>query len=273
MLDREGDHLVGGGLGLVEDAGGVGVVAEQPGDDLGGRGPGRDAVAGGGELLPEPVALGVGALLQAAEVDRHRLSGRQDPLQRAAAEGGVGVAVLGGCLQMRDEALVGVEGGSDGLAVPVPVEVGDQAAGRTEQGLGDRGRDPVERGDRLVDRVGPGGEVAAAGLGALLGGGVVAVVAGQVQLADVPQGATAVQLQLAELQPHGLLDGPDPRLVVRVRTGRGAAAEAGDAGADPVGRQVRHDAVVVVVEADVFPGGGDVEVADGLEARVHCAGG
>ena len=76
-----------------------------------------------------------------------------------------------------------------------------QALGRAQEGLGHRGGDPVEGGHGGVDRVGPGGQVAAAGLGPLVREGVLAVVAGHVQGGDVVQRVGPVQLQLAQLQP------------------------------------------------------------------------
>ena len=102
------------------------------------------------------------------------------------------------------------------VGVGCRLQVGGQALGRAQEGLGHRGGDPVEGGHGGVDRVGPGGQVAAAGLGPLVREGVLAVVAGHVQGGDVVQRVGPVQLQLAQLQPQQPLEGGQVGLVLRI---------------------------------------------------------
>jgi hypothetical protein len=84
------------------------VVLQQPGHHLGG-GPARpQAPAGLVQDGPQPVPLGVGLLLQPAQVDGEGLAGAEQPLQRPPAEGRVGVAAGGGRLQVGDQPLVGL---------------------------------------------------------------------------------------------------------------------------------------------------------------------
>jgi len=86
------------------------VVLQQPGHHLGG-GPARgQAPAGLVQQGPQPVALGVGPLLQPAQVDLEGLAGAEQPLQLPPAQGHLGVALDRGRLQVGDQALVGGHG-------------------------------------------------------------------------------------------------------------------------------------------------------------------
>ncbi|GAA3128714.1 hypothetical protein GCM10020001_057940 [Nonomuraea salmonea] len=68
------------------------------------------------------------------------------------------------------------------------------------------GGDLVERGERLVDGLGPEREVGRLGRRALLLRRVVAVVAGEIEVGQMDQGVLAVQFQLAELGAQRLLE-------------------------------------------------------------------
>ncbi len=108
--------------------------------------------------------------------------------------------------------------------------------------------------------------MAAARLGALLVGGVLTVVAGQVELVEVEQGVAPVHLELAQLHRERVLVGGDIGLVERVVQRR--SAQARQAGPHALERKVL-DAAVVVVQADEFTRCGDRQVTDGTKSLVH----
>jgi hypothetical protein len=215
---------------------------------------------------PEPVPLGVGPLLQPAQVDLHGLAGAEQPLQRPPAQRRLGVAVGGGRLQVGDQPLVGLDGPLDHRVGLLDVEVGGQALGGGQEGLGDRGRDPVEGGHGGPDRVRPGGQVAPAGLGPLGGRGVLAVVAGHVQGGHVVQRVGPVQLQLAQLQAGQPLEGGQLGLVVRVVLGW--PAEPGQGRPDTLRGEVL-DPAVVLVAADVLADRAHRQVTERPQSLVH----
>src|SRR5690606_15129332 len=115
-----------------------------------------------------------------AQVGLQPFRGAHEPGQGAGAERGVGVAVLGGVFEVGDQAGVRLQGGLVG-------DAGGQAPDRAEQGLRHGGADLVERGDRVPYSLRPAGEVGGLGGGAVLLGGVVAVVAGELQVGEVEQ--------------------------------------------------------------------------------------
>jgi len=228
--------------------------------------PGASPLAGVGEHRAQPVALGVGLLLEPAEVDLRRLAGAEQQVEVGGAERGVRVAVAGAGLDVLDQAGVGGQG-LLGQRVG-RVEVGGQAPHHRQQRLGDRSAHPVQRADGGVDGPGPGGQMPPASLGALLRRGVVAVVAGEVEPADVVQRVASVQFELAELDPHGVLVGGDVGVVEWIL--QGWAAEPGEPGSDPLQGEVLDTAVVVVVQADVLAYRRDGQVTEGVKALVHC---
>src|SRR6266540_2346198 len=247
VVAGERDRLCRHVLGLPEHTGGVGVVARKLLDDLGGRAAGRVAVAGVGQHRAQPVPLGVGALLEPAEVDRQRLLRTEQPLEIGPAERRIGLAVAGAALDVVDQAGVGRHG-TLGRRVAC-VQVGGQAAHGRQQRVGHRRADPVEGGDGGGDRLWPQGQVAAAGLGTLLGRRVLAVVAGQVERVEVEQGIATVHLEVAEFHLERSLEGGGVGLVERVVQPR--PTQARQAGAHAVRREVLH-AAVVLVQADEF---------------------
>jgi hypothetical protein len=223
--------------------------------------PGGDPLAGVGEQRPQAVALGVGPLRQSAEVDVERLARRHERSERRPAERGVRVALAGGALDVLDEPGVRGQGRLVG-------DAGRQPAHARQRPGCDVGRHLVERGQRGVDRVGPGGEVLRACPLALGSRRVLAVVAGQVERAHVQQRVTPVQLDLAERDPGGGLEGRQQPLVVGVvhRWSAQGCEAAGHAG----GGQVGHGPVVLV-PAGPLPDVGDGQVAQGAQARLHPA--
>jgi hypothetical protein len=108
--------------------------------------------------------------------------------------------------------------------------------------------------------------MAALGLGPLRLGRVVAVVASEVQVGQVHQRVPAVLRELAVAQPQARLHGGQLRLVVRVRDDR--PAEARDPGLERRVRQVLQLAVVGV-QPHVLASGGDRQVADRAQPRMH----
>ena len=101
-----------------------------------------------------------------------------------------------------------------------------------------------------------------------LGGGrVVAVVAGQVEVAQVHAGIPAVQLELAERDLGGADEAGQLGLVVAVgqrRVGAGGAGQLAEAGRDAGPGQVLHPPVVLMPAA-VLAGGGQLQVAQGAQ--------
>ena len=86
-LEGEGDRLGRHRLGLGQHPAGVGMVLQQPGHHLGGGPARRQPPAGLLQHGPEPVALGVGPLLQPSQVD---LAGPRPPRAAAPAVPGRG---------------------------------------------------------------------------------------------------------------------------------------------------------------------------------------
>ena len=109
----------------------------------------------------------------------------------------------------------------------------------------------------------------------LLLGGIVLVVTGQVQLAEVQDRVPAVQFELSVGDPLLLLGRGQVSLVVRVREPLAAGPrrrQPGEPGLDASRGQVLRLAVVLV-SACVFAYLGDVEIADGAHPRgeIHAA--
>jgi len=105
--------------------------------------------------------------------------------------------------------------------------------------------------------------------------GVVLVVAGQVELAEVQDRVPAVEFKLGVGDPFLLLGSGQVSLVVRVREPRAAGPrrhQAGKPGPDACRGQVLWLAVILV-PACVFAYLGDVEIADSAHPRgeVHAA--
>ncbi len=145
--------------------------------------------------------------------------------------------------------------GSASSAAPRPRTAGSSA-------VGDRRRHGVERADGGVDRVRPGGEVPGAGRVPLGRGGVLAVVAGEVEVVEVDERVAAVGLVRRRRTSAGRPRRPAgvPRRAGRrtgVAVGRGGRAPA----ATPVGGEVL-DGAVVAVHADPLADLGEHEVAD-----------
>ena len=103
----------------------------------------------------------------------------------------------------------------------------------------------------------------------LRGGRVVAVVAGQVQVAQVHGRVAPVQLQVAELDPGRVGERGQLGLVVRVgqrRVGAAGVVQLGQAGPDPGPREVL-DPAVVLVPAAALADLGHMKIADGTQPR------
>ena len=106
-------------------------------------------------------------------------------------------------------------------------------------------------------------------------GGIVPVVAGQVELAEVQDRVPAVQFELGVGDPFLLLGRGQVSLVVRVREPLAAGPrrrQPGEPGADASRGQVLRLAVVLV-PACVLAYLGDVQIADGAHpgGEVHAA--
>ena len=149
-----------------------------------------------GQQGVQPVPFGVGLLRQPAQVNRQRLGPAHQGGERRPAERRVGVAVRRRAFDVRDQPCVrGPRRGQGllpGTAARARGEPGRQTADAAEQRLRHRGGDLVERLDGRVRGLGPGGEVRGPRGVPLLLRGVVPVVAGQVQLAEVEQRVLAV---------------------------------------------------------------------------------
>ena len=138
---------------------------------------------------------------------------------------------------------------------------------RRRAGPGDGRRHPVEGGEGAVDRLGPALEVAAAGGPALVGRRVVAVVPGEVEVAEVDERVPPVDLDVVVPGPQPVLGGVEHGPVVGVG-GSGGGAQAGQAGGDAGGREVLHHAVVLV-EAHALAGRAHREVTERPQSLVH----
>ena len=143
------------------------MVLQQRRHHLGGGRARPQPPAGLVQQGPEPVALGVGPLLQPAQVDLQGLAGPEQPLQRPPAERGVAVAVDGGrsswavrrlwASRARSTTGSPADRGTP-LGSPDPSGEGARSAASPGQGqerLGHRGGDPVQGGQGGVDHVGP----------------------------------------------------------------------------------------------------------------------
>ena len=221
-----------------------------------------------GQPPGHPVPLGVGFLGQPAQVDFDPLGAAHQRRQRRAAKGGVGVSGGGGLLHVGDQPGVCRARGVGQLGGGAGRDAGAQAPDPALQRGGDRGADLIQGGHRGVDRLRPGGELRQPGAVALGLRGVVPVVTGQVQPAQVDQRIAPVELKLA-VDDAGLgLERGQVRLVVGVLQ-RGAGrclGQRGQALAHPAGRQVLDHAVVLVPPA-VLTDPGNVEVAHRAQPR------
>ena len=145
-------------------------------------------------------------------------------------------------------------------------QVGDQALHGGEQAGGDGPRHPRQRLEGAVHRVGPGAQVSTPGGLALLGGRVLPVVAGQVQVLQVQERTSAVLFELPVDDSCPLLEGPEMSLDHRI--GHGRPAKAGERTSHSARREVLHHAVIVV-KPDGLPGLGDEQLADRPKPPVH----
>jgi hypothetical protein len=217
---------------------GVGVVADQGPGHLQRRAVRIHAGAALGEQGGEPVPLGVGPLAELAQVDRQALGAAHDRGQRGRAKRGIGGPLGGGPLDVRHQPRVRGERGAPDRLVGVLRDARGQAADPVDERGRDRRAEPVERVQGRVDGVRPGGQVPRPGLRPLGGRGVLPVVAGQIQVAQVQDRVAPVHLQVAEEDPGRVLRRGQMRLVVRVIEPRAAGrrlGQAGQPGPDPVG--------------------------------------
>ena len=221
MVAGERDDPFGPYPGRLDHAAPVRVIPDQFAGHLERRPAGVDPGAPVGQQGVQPVSFGVGLLRQPAQVDRQRLGLAHQRGERRPAERRVGVALRRRTFDVRDQPCVrGPRRGQGllpGTAARSRGEPGRQAADAAEQRLRHRGGDLVERLDGRVRGLRPGGEVRGPGGVPLLLRGVVPVVAGQVQLAEVEERVPAVQFEPGDGDPLPLLGRGQVRLVVRVR--------------------------------------------------------
>jgi hypothetical protein len=147
------------------------------------RHPRRQSLARLIEPGAKPVALLVGSLLQAAEIDRHRLRVPEQAGECRRAERSIRVARSGGILDSPEQPVVRLQGGD--LDVGRAVDPLGESSHRPDERTGHRRRNGPQRLQGGVDCPGPLGEVCLPRPPALRLGGVLAVVAGQVQVLDV----------------------------------------------------------------------------------------
>ena len=262
----EGDGLLDLAARLVDNTTGVGVVGQQRADDLADGLPGSNAAARVLQLGEQTVAFLVGLAGESPEVDVDGLAAAQQVGQAGFADRRVGVA-FGGCpLEVGDEpALGGQTRGRDRVGLVEPARQPDDGV---DEGGGRGRRHPIERGQRHVDGLRPGGQLASASLGALFDRRVLAVVDGQVEVVEMHERVAAVLLELAEADAKRVLERREVGLVV---VGRGAGrVQTGEGASDARRRQVL-DGTVVFVETGVLPDDGDLQVAHRAHPGVHRA--
>ena len=161
----------------------------------------------------KPVALGVGSLLQAAEIDRHRLRVPDQAGERRRAERSIRVARGGGILDSPEQPAVRLQGGD--FDAGRAVDPLGESSHRLDERAGHRRRNGLQRLQGGVDCLGPLGEVCLPCPPALRLGGVLAVVAGDVQVLDVGKWVPPQDLGLG-FGVGGPLGGAEMTLVVAV---------------------------------------------------------
>jgi len=141
----------------------------------------------------EPFPFGVSPRGQLVDIHRGRLGCTQQAMKRCVAHARGRLTVFGCLLQVADEARVGAASG----VLVVGQEAG-QPTGQRKGGLRDGCRHPVQGLDGRVDGVGPLRKVAVARCPAVAKWCVLAVIAGQIQVEDVPVGVHPIQLKFSE---------------------------------------------------------------------------
>jgi hypothetical protein len=160
------------------------------------------------DLQPSPQAAA-----RAAEIDRHRLRVPEQAGECRRAERSIRVARGGGILDSPEQPAVRLQGGD--LDIGRAVDPLGESSHRPDERTGHRRRNGLQRLQGGVDCPGPLGEVCLPRPPALRPGGVLAVVAGQVQVLDAGK---RVPLQDPGLGSGvgGLLGGAEMTLVVAV---------------------------------------------------------
>ena len=201
----------------------VRVVADQFPGHLQGRAAGVDAGTPLGQQGEQPVPLRVSLLGQPAKVHRQGLCAAHQRAEAGGAQGRVRVAGRGGPLHVGDQPGVRGQRGLQDAFVHVAgeargaiAEPGRQPPDRAHQRAGDRRADLVQGLDRRVDHPRPGGQVLGPGRGPFGRRRVVAVVVGQLELGQVQDRVTAVQLEVGENDLTQVLARGQVRLVVAV---------------------------------------------------------
>jgi hypothetical protein len=218
----------------------------------------------------KPVALLVGSLLQAAEIDRHRLRVPEQAGECRSAERSIRVARGGGILDSPEQPAVRLQGGD--LDVGRAVDSLGESSHRPGERTGHRRRNGLQRLQGGVDCLGPSGEVRLPRSPALRLGGVLAVVAGQVEVLDVGKWVPLQDLGLG-FGVGGLLGGAEMTLVVAV--GEALARRRGPEafqGRFAAARREVHDDAVVLMDSCELPDDRDVHVPYGLEAAIRHRG-
>ena len=250
--------------GGLDDALGVGVIADQAARHLQ-----RGAVrvhprAALGQPGGEPVPLSVGALAEPAQVDGHGVGAAHHHGERGRAQRSVAGAVGDRLVDVCHQARVGGE-----RVPPGPVAGRDRdAGGQPPDAVGQRRRDRraelVQAGDGGIDGLRPPREVRGAGGVPLQLRCVLPLVTGEVEPGHVQQRIAPVQLQVAQACPGGVLERGQMRLVVRVAELRARGCGRGhpvQSRGDPVPGQILDRAVVLVPPAELAHLS-DVQVAD-----------
>jgi hypothetical protein len=141
-----------------------------------------------------------------------------------------------------------------------------------DEGTGHRRWDSLQRLQRSVDRRRPLGEVRCPGRPALRLGGVLAVVAGQIQVLDVGK-RVPLQDPSLSISAKTLLGGAEMALVVTVGEALTRRQGPKTIKSGPVtARREVHDDAVVLVHPGKLPGNRDPHVPDGPEAAIRHGG-
>ncbi len=257
------DRLPGGGIDSLFTR----VVSEEFWYQPRRRHPRRQSLARLMEPGAKPAALLVGSLLQAAEINRHRLRVPDQAGQRRRAERGIRAARGGGILDSPEQPGVRLQGGD--LDIGRAADSLGESPHRLDERSGHRRRDGLQRLQGGVDGRGPLAEVCLPRPPALRLGGVLAVVAGHVQVLDVGKRVPLQDLGLG-FGPGGPLGREQVTLVVGVgeALARRTGPEAGQGRLAAARRQVHHDAVVLVDPCEL-PDDRDLHVPYGFEAAIR----
>ncbi len=152
----------------LDDAIGIGVLADQVAGHLHGRAPWVDLRAAFGQQLRQPVPLGIRPLGQPGQVNFGSLCAAHQGRQRLAAQCRIRAAVGGRPREVGDQPGVRGQRGHAELRVGIVGDAGRKPARGPGESLGHRHWHRVERGDGGVDRVRPCRQVRGAGTVALL---------------------------------------------------------------------------------------------------------